>query len=242
MRVREVFKKIDVKRPSDLIITQIKDLVEASQLKPGDRLPSENDMARSFGVSRNQVREAMKKLEVYGIVHTIPQKGSFISTMGTKTLDGIFSNLLVSGSFNYKSLIDTRLLLECRAVELASARIRDEEIFELERVHRLFTDTRGKGQPGFDEDMSFHLKIAEFSGSPVLTALITLLIKDVVPLIKDFYFSEGGFGTDKDRTLTDHRAVVDALIAKNTSRAVEEMKAHLLRPRLVEWATIKDAG
>jgi GntR family transcriptional repressor for pyruvate dehydrogenase complex len=225
-----------------MIIEQIKGRVSGSTLKPGDKLPSEPTLALSFGVSRNQVREAIKKLEAFGIVTTIPQKGSYIAAMGEKTLDGLFSNVLLAGSVNYGSLIDTRSILEVRAVELAAANLKPSDIQDLERAHRQFSEKRAQGQPGFDEDMYFHLKIAEFSGSPVLNVLIALLIKDILPLIKNFSPTEEPFGTEKDNAMREHRAILDALIAKNRQSAIAEMRNHLNRPQLVEWARLQDAG
>ena len=67
----ETLKKISISNPVDLIIQQIRSLISSGQINPGEKLPSERKLAEQFGVSRGQVREALGKLEFYGILKTL---------------------------------------------------------------------------------------------------------------------------------------------------------------------------
>ena len=80
------FEAVEVKKPSDQIINQIKKLITEGKLNPGDRLSPERVLAERFQVGRGHIREALKKLEFYGLVETRPNKGSYIARLGTSAL------------------------------------------------------------------------------------------------------------------------------------------------------------
>ena len=68
--------------PADKIIKQIRNLITSGQLNPGDKLPSERKLAEKFGVGRTSVRDAIRKLEFYGILKTLPQSGTVVTGIG----------------------------------------------------------------------------------------------------------------------------------------------------------------
>ena len=80
---------ITVPDVSDIIIEQIRDLVSKGVIKPGDRLPSESNLARTFGVKRGKVREALRRMELFGVLKTSPQSGTYVNGFGCKTVNGI---------------------------------------------------------------------------------------------------------------------------------------------------------
>ncbi|MDD5186305.1 MAG: GntR family transcriptional regulator, partial [Paludibacter sp.] len=76
-------------KPEDIVISKIKELISSGVLKPGDKLPAERTLALDLGVGRTQIREALHKLEFYGIIKTLPQSGSVINGLDITTLDGL---------------------------------------------------------------------------------------------------------------------------------------------------------
>ena len=86
-QVIEHFREIDLKSPSDIIIQQIKGLISSGVLRPGDRLPAERALAERFRIGRWHIREAIKKLEFYGILKTLPQSGTIVTSLGAKALE-----------------------------------------------------------------------------------------------------------------------------------------------------------
>ena len=82
----ETIKSIEVESPVDKIIGQLKQLITSGQLQPGDRLPAERILAEKFGVGRSYVREAILKLEFYGLLRTNPQSGTYVSGLSIKVL------------------------------------------------------------------------------------------------------------------------------------------------------------
>ena len=86
-KMLDSFEKIEIKSPVDLIISQINNLIKSGALKPGDRLPSERKLAEHLGVTRTQVRDAINKLQFYGIVRVNPQSGTVVNGIGITALE-----------------------------------------------------------------------------------------------------------------------------------------------------------
>ncbi|MEL6627817.1 MAG: GntR family transcriptional regulator, partial [Bacteroidota bacterium] len=81
------FKEINIESPIDKIMNQIKGLITSGQLKPGDKLPPERQLAEKLGVGRSHVRDAIRKLEFYGILKTLPQSGTKVAGIGITALE-----------------------------------------------------------------------------------------------------------------------------------------------------------
>ena len=222
--------KIEIPKAADLIIQQIRDLIKEGTLKPGERLPSENALAKTFGVSRGQVREALKRLEFYGVLNTVPQIGTFVSEMGVKALEGVISNVLHLQREDYDSLNDTRAVLEIHAAELAAVRATQEEIEEIAQAYQAFCDQRSQGKRAFDEDLYFHLKIAEYAHSSVLTSLVTLLASDI---IKEYRKIEELQPDRKSNSSEEHRRILESIQHRDPRRASEAMTEHMQQILLV---------
>jgi len=108
------FSEIKVETPVDKIIRQIRSLITTGELEPGDKLPPERKLSEKFGVGRSVVREAIRKLDFYGIVKTLPQSGTVIEGMGIVALEGLITDVLNIEETDFQSLVETRLLLEMR--------------------------------------------------------------------------------------------------------------------------------
>ena len=78
----ETLTKNDSQSVQKNIISKIRDLINYKNLEPGDKLPSERMLSEKFEVSRNNIREAIQKLEFYGLLESIPQSGTFVANIG----------------------------------------------------------------------------------------------------------------------------------------------------------------
>src|ERR1044071_1230708 len=101
-------KEVSIQKPVDVIIQQIKELLMTGQLQPGDRLPPERKLSEKFGVGRTHVREAIRKLEFYGILKTRPQSGTYVASIGISALESLISDVLRIDSYSFLSLVETR--------------------------------------------------------------------------------------------------------------------------------------
>jgi len=234
----EYFQEIELKKPADTIIQQIKNLISSGILKPGDRLPSERALVERFGVGRGHIREAIKKLEFYGILKTMPQSGTFVANLGVKALEGLISNILNLEKEDFESLMETRGLLEVHAARLAANRASSEEIEEIAKAHNEFKKRVEMGDSGLEEDLIFHLKIAEFSKNSVLKSLISLLTTDIINLTRKYdTCGDGRFRV----ALEEHESVLEGIERREPEKAAEAMAEHMRMVRL-ERETLKGTG
>lgn len=218
------FKQIKFKKPSDLILKQMKDLISSGILKPGNRLPSERFLAERFEVGRGYIREAIRKLEFYGILKTYPQKGTFVASLGVKALEGLISNVLNLDREDFVSLMEVRSLLEINAARFAAIRITDKEIEEMEQALYDFRNQVENDNAGLEEDLLFHLKIAKSSKNSVLNSLISLMTPDIIIHSKVLdTCQDGRFKI----TLKEHDAIFKAIKQRDPEKAAQAMKKHM---------------
>jgi GntR family transcriptional repressor for pyruvate dehydrogenase complex len=228
-QVIEHFRGIDLKTPSEIIIQQIMELISSGVLRTGDRLPAERALAERFRVGRGHIREAIKKLEFYGILKTIPQSGTVVTSLGGKALEGLISNVLHLEKEDFQSLMETRALLEIQAARLAAARATDAEIVDLAKIHEEFCSQARSGASGLEEDLRFHLRIADCARNSVLRSLINLLTPDIVTLSKHHETPQDGRFVV---ALQEHEAVLEGIRARDPDRAAAAMEEHIRKVRL----------
>ena len=227
--VLDHFREIDLKKPADMILQQIRELISSGVLRPGDRLPSERALAERFRVGRGHIREAINKLEFYGILRTRPQSGTEVADLGVKALEGLISNVLSLEGKDFDSLMETRSILEIHAARLAALRASAREIKEIARSHDDYRRQVEAGSPAIEEDLMFHLKIAECAKNPVLRSLIGLITPDVITFSRRHDACRGGRFTV---AFKEHEAVLDGLRRRDPDRAAEAMAEHMKMARL----------
>jgi GntR family transcriptional repressor for pyruvate dehydrogenase complex len=177
---------------TDKVIGQIKELIESGQLNPGDRLPSERAFSEQLGVSRTHLRGALRKLEFYGILKTYPQSGTVVAGLGLPALTGLITDMLNLHQNDFKSLVETRVILESNAAMLAAIHRTPQDLIELEsalEAHRLKVKS---GESTVEEDLLFHLKIAEAGKNSVLKSLMLIITPDIMAYFKSHNVCGGG--------------------------------------------------
>ena len=100
----EVLTISDNRKIQNTIIAKIRDLINYKNLEPGDKLPSERMLSDKFEVSRSNVRDAIQKLEFYGLLKSIPQSGTFVANIGVVAMNGMIEDILRLESPDFKSL------------------------------------------------------------------------------------------------------------------------------------------
>ena len=94
-------------------------------------MPSERSLSEKFSVSRSNVREAIQKLEFYGLLKSIPQSGTFVANIGVIALNGMIDDILRLEKPDFKDLVETRILLELKTARLAALRRTDENLKQM---------------------------------------------------------------------------------------------------------------
>lgn len=176
----ENFSEIKVESPVDVIIRQVRALITSGQLAPGDKLPAERKMAEKLGVSRGHVRDALQKLEFYGILRTLPQSGTVVAGMGIAALEGLITDVLQLEESDFASLVETRVMLEVQCVKLAAERRTADDLVQIELALAAYEEKIRTGGPAVEEDLLYHLSIADASKNGVLKSLMMIITPDII--------------------------------------------------------------
>lgn len=218
------FTEIEVEKPVDKIIQQIRDLISSGQINPGDKLPSERQLSERLGIGRTHVRDAIRKLEFYGILKTLPQSGTVVAGIGLTALEGLISDVLKLEDSDFFSLVETRVVLEKEACSLAAERRTEEDLVELQKVLDSFYDKFKTGDPAVEEDFMFHLKIAEVSKNGVIKSLMMIIAPEIMQIYKNLKVCSDGIA---EMTYDEHFDLFDAIKNKDAALASKIMEKHL---------------
>ena len=222
----ENFSEIKVETPVDKIIRQIRSLITSGQVKSGDRLPPERKLAEKLGVSRSHVRDAIRKLEFYGILKTLPQSGTVVAGIGITALEGLITDVLKLEKSDFNSLVETRVIMETQAAKLAAERRTAEDIIEIEKALNAYEEKVKRGESAVEEDLMFHLKIAEASKNAVLKSLMLIITPDIVNNFKEYKVCDDGDSIEK-KVMNEHRMILQHIADSNGEKASEAMREHL---------------
>ncbi|MCB0549713.1 MAG: FadR family transcriptional regulator [Phaeodactylibacter sp.] len=223
-RLLKNFQEITIESPVDKIIKQIRSLITSGQLKPGDRLPPERKLAEKLGVGRSHVREALRKLEFYGILRTLPQSGTIVAGLGITALEGLITDVLKMENSDFASLVETRVLLETNAASLAAQRRSSEDIINMQQALAAYEEKVQRGEQAVEEDLMFHLKIAEASENSVLKSLMLIIIPDI---INSFIQLEVCKEDRIYKALEEHKVILQHIIDQEPEQASAAMRLHL---------------
>ncbi len=230
MELLNNFSQIEIESPADKIIRQIKDLISSGQLKPGDKLPSERMMCERLGVGRTHLRDALKKLEFYGILKTLPQSGTVVAGMGLPALEGLITDMLSLHDNDFKSLVETRVILETNSAMLAAKNRTVDDLVEIE--HALMAHKEKVKVDGYavEEDLLFHLKISEAGKNSVLKSLMLIITPDIMSYFK----THNVCGDGRSETAVEHHEIILEHIKNQDAQAAGEAVRHHLKD-IVEY-------
>ena len=217
-----------VLRPRQQVEEAIRDAVLSGQLRTGERLPPEAELARQFHVSRSTIREALSALESQALIRRTPGAGggSFVQivdhhALGTLVQESVH-NLIRLGSIDFDEVAMVRQHLEVPSAVLAALNRTDEDIAELRAIleeQRI----RSVDDPAVPElDAQFHVAIARMSGNRVLAALVYAVHRESEPV--SYLELSPAFGRT---TFRQHQAVVTAIENRDAAAAEDAITAHL---------------
>lgn len=206
-----------------MIISEIKTLINTKNLEPGEKLPSERLLAERIGVTRGSIRNAIQKLESYGLLKSMPQSGTFISNLGRAALNGMIDQILNLPEPDFKSLVETRIFLEIKSVRFAAIRHTAED---LERIEQALEDYRTKtlsGKESVEEDLLFHLAIAQASHNPSLNQLMLSITPQIITDFEKYHVCKSDMALS---AIKEHEAIVEAIRTKDPDQAELMIKEH----------------
>ena len=199
-------------QPVKLVIEHIKKQIAERRILPGERLPSERKLSELLQVSRSHVREALQKMELYGIVKIYPQSGTVVSEFSKDQLDTMITDALKISKYDFSSLVYVRVLLE---IEL-------EEKFDTElRV---------------EKDFAFHQAIAQGGHNPVISSLLLIITPDILK-----YYQKYKVCAVPQKTVhAEHREMLQKIKDKDKDGMKELVLRHL--SNLIDFAKLSTKG
>jgi len=218
------FHPIESKSLAEAVAEQLMALIAKGQLKPGDRLPTEPELMNQFGVGRSTLREAVKSLVVAGLLETRRSAGTFVSESYTDYLSQSLNWGMVFSKQELRHIIDVRCALEEQAAALAAEFATDEQKAHLaELVDAISAQGIGPEQ-AVENDIGFHIAIAEASNNPLLLNLILNLRQVLHGYIKAGYQRRGYADQVNAQEMADlHRPILQAIQAGQPAAAKRAM-------------------
>jgi GntR family transcriptional repressor for pyruvate dehydrogenase complex len=213
----------DTRKLYQQVASTIMGAIVSGQYKPGERLPSERDLAAAFKVSRPTIREAMIALEIRGLAET--RHGSGIYVADQPSLQEGAADLDI-GAFE---LTEARRLFEGEAAALAATQINDQSLDELEEIVTQMADENARGLKDWSADRSFHTAIARATRNSAISAVIENLLdmRHKSPLC--VYMLERARRVGVQPRVSEHRRILMALRRRDPRAARNAMRDHLAR-------------
>ncbi len=219
----EILTKNDNLSVQNSIISKIRDLINYKNLEPGDKLPSERMLSEKFEVTRSNVREAIQKLEFYGLLKSIPQSGTFVANIGVIAMNGMIEDILRLETPDFKSLVETRILLELKTVKLAAIRRTEEDLEHLKATLDAYRNKVLNGEDAVQEDLLFHLAIAKASGNSTMNTFMLTITPEIITNFEKYHVCDKNQAT---LGIQEHNDIYEAIKSQNPKLAKEKMKIH----------------
>ncbi|GAA3993936.1 FadR/GntR family transcriptional regulator [Allokutzneria multivorans] len=196
---------------TDDAILRVRSMIASGELRPGDRLPREADLAERLGLSRNSLREAVKALSLVRVLDVRQGDGTYVSSLRADELLGALSFVLDlhRGDESVLEVLEVRRVLEPAAAAMAATKAGAEDIAALEALCEE-SERADSVERLVEQDLEFHRRIAQISGNAYLARLLDTLAGPTVRARIWRGISQGGA---TDRTIAEHRSIIAALAA-----------------------------
>ncbi|HVI96845.1 MAG TPA: FadR/GntR family transcriptional regulator [Anaeromyxobacter sp.] len=205
------------------VARQIQRLIVDGVLKPGELLPPERQLAEQFGVSRTSVRDAIRTLELSGLVVARHGEGNVVADVSVETLVAPIATLLLRKRRLVAELLDVRRMLEPALAARAAMHATAGEIARLEEILRRQREKTARGESTVEEDSQFHYAIALAARNSVVRTLLDVLMD----LLRETRSRSLQVPGRLERSLAGHRRVLDAIRRHDAAAAERAVRQHL---------------
>jgi DNA-binding FadR family transcriptional regulator len=216
------YKRIDNSRRAEQISRQLRISIFDGSYPPGQKIPSEHELADAFGVSRIIVREAIRDLEKSGLVAVKRGKhgGAFVQEMKHEAVSSVMRDTLSMADTGPNSILETRLLVEPLVAGLAAERATPDDLQCLQEHLRAEPKSPGSGYHRWN--LGFHRLVAQASHNPVFVILVNILLDLADDMIS--IYSDGTVYHDK----TSHAAILNKIADGDIEGVKRLFQDHLL--------------
>lgn len=222
-----MFKKISPRKISDEIIEQFKEMLNKGELKPGDELPSERELAEMIGVSRPPLREALNALERMGFVEIRPRSRIVVRSIGEKFLEDPVSILIAEDMEKLFELLEIRRAMESWVAYNAAKRASLEQIRKIEKIIEKDQENLRAKRDDAKTDADFHVSVAQATGNTIFSHLMASCYH--ILWNTQIVSRETLFKKEENRELiaNQHLNIFKAIQSRNAQAAAREARKHI---------------
>lgn len=215
-------------RLSDRLAARLLDQIERGSLKPGDRLPTELQLAAAHGVSRSVVREAVHQVKSRGLLRS--RQGSGVYVAAPPQNRSLAFDPRVLGSMQaVVQVVELRRVLEGEMAALAAERASRTQIAGLKRALAAIDAANDAGQLGLEEDFAFHRAIGDATGNPQFPRLLAFLEQYLLEAMRVTKGNEARRDDWMQQVRAEHRAIFDGIAARDPPAARRAAIQHHLQ-------------
>lgn len=214
------------------VANQLEALITQGKVSVGEKLPTENSLCDSFGVSRTVIREAITHLKSLGLVAT--RRGVGTTVLRSSSLEARPAERINPTTVeDILHLLELRLTLEPAAAELAALRHDDEDRQRLETQHLAFSNAFAQKSQAREEDYLFHFAIATATKNPFFQSFYKQWSQSVIPRAKLLSTDINPISSELylERVQAEHTSIIEAILSRDAQAARETMFQHLNRAR-----------
>jgi GntR family transcriptional repressor for pyruvate dehydrogenase complex len=216
----EPIKKV---RVAEEVARRIQALILDGTFKPGAPLPAERMLSQRFGVSRGSVRDALRKLEMIGLLHSKHGQGTFPQELSVANLVTPLASVLTYSRELQDELMDVRRMFEPAVARVAATRVTNAEIAELEGIVAAQQAKLASGEPALSEDAAFHAALARATHNRIIVRIMETL-NDLLTESREAAMQQRGRPL---RSVQAHTSVVEALRRRDADGAARAMHDHI---------------
>jgi len=220
--VKPEFEVVRRNRVYEEVAKQIERLI-LTKLRPGDKLPSERELSELLRVSRGSIRDAIRSLELMGLVEARQGTGTIVREVSPGSLAAPFANALERRKELITELLDFRKMLEPSLAARAATHASPEELLEMEDILRRQEEKQRQGDAAVAEDSEFHYSIALASDNSVVLKVIDILMD----LLRDTRARSLQVEGRPQKSLSGHRRILAAIKRHDVEGAKSAMRRHL---------------
>lgn len=221
-------KPIKIRKIYEEIVEQIRDLVTSGDLQPGDRLPSERDLAVRLQVSRASVREALSALEMLGLLEARSGEGTYIRQVSVESIVAPLAWVLCMEKDTVLELLEVRKIFEVQAVALATERALPEDLQEIKSALETMNQDLQTGQLGEEADHHFHFAIARATHNTIFIRLMNAISDTMYRTLKTSRIKLYEGRNMPQRLYEEHVLIFQAILEKDIGNASQLMFSHLV--------------
>lgn len=222
----------DKRKIGEIVLEKIEKKFLNNQLKKGDKLPSERELANLFEVSRNSVREALQTLALRSVIEIRQGGGSYVKQSDVDFIrEELSGKVVVSESHLIFEMLEVRRALEVEAASLAAQRATAEDLHKIRKSLEAMDVSIDKVEIGAQADFQFHMHIVEASHNSILIHLAQTLIQQ---LEKTVYTTRQHRFVNPDRyeeTINEHKEIYIAIASGDSTLASSLMETHITKVR-----------